>query len=487
MNQENEKNISVTLKQNDDENDAFVISMETVFRQLKRTFSIWIVLAIVVGLITSASAILLNKTISSNTISSLVNFNYSGIETGLDPDGNEFDVNKIKAPNIIETALTNINVPLEYVEPVRRSIEIKAVMQEDAVDTISLYQGIYSDGGAAGLEAVNKLLEVSNYPSYYIVSFDNNAAGLDIETGKKIINEVLDAYQVYFFTTYGYNEALGNSVVAVDYTEYDYPAAVDIFKAMLDDLDSYTKNLQANDTTDFRSNTTGYNFSNIRRNIELIRTADLDTLSSYITINNVTNDHDQLITYYEYKIDELQHEALVLKTTLESITNSIDNYEKDSMLIFGEAGDLEETDYSQASEKYDELIEQKVEVQEEYSIVNQQIEYYKSRINTFKNNTAKNKADIEYVEARFSKLYDKINNLIDITTKTSDEFYENVVFANAFNILVPASGDETTVQIGNVLFPVIVAEAAVFVGYVVYLFISAIIYDRKNKPKKNNG
>ena len=157
------------------------------------------------------------------------------------------------------------------------------------------------------------------------------------------------------------------------------------------------------------------------------------------------------------------------------------------MLIFGEAGDLEETDYSQASEKYDELIEQKVEVQEEYSIVNQQIEYYKSRINTFKNNTAKNKADIEYVEARFSKLYDKINNLIDITTKTSDEFYENVVFANAFNILVPASGDETTVQIGNVLFPVIVAEAAVFVGYVVYLFISAIIYDRKNKPKKNNG
>jgi len=487
MNPENEKNISVTLKQNDDENNSIVISFETIFRQLKRAFSIWIVLAIAVGLITSAFAILLNKTISTNTISSLVNFNYFGIESGLDPDGNEFDVNKIKAPNIIETALTNTGESLKYVEPIRRNIEIKAVMPEDAVDTISLYQGIYSDGGVAGLEAVDKLLEVSNYPSYYIVSFDNTAAGLDIETGKKIINEVLNAYQEYFFTTYGYNEALGNSVVAVDYTEYDYPAAVDIFKAMLDDLDSYTRNLQANDSTDFRSNTTGYSFSDIRRNIELIRTADLDTLSSYITINNVTNDHDQLITYYEYKIEELQHNASVLNTKLQSITNSIDTYEKDSMLIFGEAGDLEETDYSQASEKYDELIEQKVQVQEEYSVVNQQIEYYKSRINTFKNNTAKNDADIEYVEARFSKLYDKINNLIDITTKTSDEFYENVVFANAFNILVPASGDAATVEIGNILLPVIIAEVVVFIGYIAFAFITAIIYDKKYKAEKNNN
>lgn len=485
MNQENEKNISVTLKQNDDEKDAVVISFETIFRQLKKTFSIWLVLAIVTGLLTSAFAVLLNKTSSTDTINSLINFNYSGIEAGLDPDGNQFDVNKIKAPNIIETALTNTNVSLKYVEPVRRNIEIKAVMPDDVVDTISLYQGIYSDGGAAGLEAVNKLLEVSSYPTYYIVSFNNNNAGFDIETGKKIINEVLNTYQEYFFTTYGYNEALGNSVVAVDYTEYDYPAAVDIFKSMLDDLDIYTRNLQAIDTTDFRSNTTGYSFSDIRRNVELIRTADLDTLSSYITINNVTNDSDQLITYYNYKIEELQHEASVLQTKLESITKSIDSYEKDSMLIFGEAGDLEETDYSQASEKYDELIEQKVQAQEEYSVVNQQIEYYKSRISTFKNNTAKNEADIEYVEARFSKLYDKINNLIDITTKTSDEFYENVVFANAFNILVPASGDAPTVQIGNVLFPVIIAEALVFVGYIAYGFITAIIHDRK-KSKKDN-
>ena len=86
-----------------------------------------------------------------------------------------------------------------------------------------------------------------------------------------------------------------------------------------------------------------------------------------------------------------------------------------------------------------------------------------------------------------NELYDKINNLIDITTKTSDEFYENVVFANAFNILVPASGDAATVEIGNILLPVIIAEVVVFIGYIAFAFITAIIYDKKYKAEKNNN
>ena len=79
---------------------------------------------------------------------------------GLAPDGNEFDVNKIKSPNIIESALTNIDEPLSYVENVRRNISIKGVIPSDALDKISLYQSVYSKGGSAALDAVNSLLEI---------------------------------------------------------------------------------------------------------------------------------------------------------------------------------------------------------------------------------------------------------------------------------------------------------------------------------------
>lgn len=483
---DNDKNINVTLMPHENNDDEIVISFETIFRQLKRFFSAWIILAIVVGLVTAGGTMLLNKTVNSNSISALINFNFEGIELGLDPYGDEFDVNKIKSPSMIEEALTELNIPLENVEEVRRNISIRGIMPGEARDKISLYQEIYTKGGTAGLDAVNALLDVGYYPSYYIINFDNNTAGFDIEDGKKIIDEILNSYQEYFFTSYGYNEAFGNSVVAIDYKEYDYPVAIDVFRSILDELDLYVRRIQLNDTTSFRSSKTGFNFEDIRRDIETVRTADIDSLSSYITINNVTNDKEQLVTHYEYKIDELEHELNVSKYQLKSLSDSINSYEKDTMLVFGDVGDTEnETTVSQASKKYDELVESKIKVQEEVSTKQQQIEYYKTRIKTLDGSNSKTDAVVEEVQNRLDDLYAKINNLVDIASKTSDEYYENVVFANAFNILVPATGEAPNIEMGGLLMPVMISEAIAFVIYIACAIISAIVNDhRRNKVKK---
>lgn len=100
--------------------------------------------------------------------------------------------------------MTNIDEPLSYVENVRRNISIKGVIPSDALDKISLYQSVYSKGGSAALDAVNSLLEIGYYPSYYIITFDYNLAGIDLNKGKKILDGILDSYQDYFFKTYGF-------------------------------------------------------------------------------------------------------------------------------------------------------------------------------------------------------------------------------------------------------------------------------------------
>lgn len=492
MNTENEKNISITLKSDEEKDEAFVISFSLIFRQFRRILSLWIVLAVIFGSVTAAFSIFLSHTTQSEPITSLVNFNYKGIESGLTPDGTSLDVNKIKSPSIIENALTELDMSLGLVERIRQNITISSIMPNDAFDKISMYKSVYSSGGSAALDAIDVLLETEYFPTYYIITFDNIATGIDHEDGKKIINSMLEQYQKYFFTTYGYNSALGNSVVAVDYTDYDYPAAVDIFKTTLDDLDGYTLSLMQNDASNFRSNTTGYSFEDIRRSITVLREADLNAISSYITIYNVTNDKEQLITYYDYKIEELERETAILQSELQSISDSLETYEKDSMLIFGDNQNIEETEYSQVSEKYDQLIEERIVVQQKYSTKQQQVEYYKDRVETFKNNTKKSDADIEYVNEALSILYDKINALIEITTKTSDEFYENIVFANAFNILVPAMGSKSTLSNANIILHVFVVEALLFVVFAGYTFISAIVISSKEKKilketqKENN-
>ncbi len=484
-----EKNISLILKQPEDESETVTISFGSIFRQMKRYLLVWIVLAAVLAMLTTSFVFLFSGRIVTSSITALVSFNYSGIESGKAPDGSTFDVNKIKSPNVIENALDDVGESSSLSENIRSNISIKGIIPDDALDKISLYQSVYSQGGSAALDAVNSLLAIGYYPSYYVINFDYAAAGITIDDGKKILDRILENYQDYFFRTYGYNEALGSSVVAVDYKDYDYPEAVDVFNSTLDSLKQYVQKLSNDDTTNFRSNETGYTFSDLLTTIDTVKSADLDALSSYITINNITNDKEMLLTYYQYRIDEMERERKVSQSELDSVTNSINEYEKDTLLVFGNGNGAEngETTYQQASEKYDELINQKIEIQDSVSRCSQRIEYYKDRISAMNENSGTVKVDSEEVEKELSSLYDKIKDLIDVTNKTADEYYETVTFANAYNILVPATGNAPQVTAGGLAMPILIIEAVLFVVYLGVSFIRAIVLDNRAGKKKKES
>lgn len=484
-----EKNISLILKQPEDESETVTISFGSIFRQMKRYLLVWIVLAAVLAMLTTSFVFLFSGRIVTSSITALVSFNYSGIESGKAPDGSTFDVNKIKSPNVIENALDDVGESSSLSEDIRSNISIKGIIPDDALDKISLYQSVYSQGGSAALDAVNSLLAIGYYPSYYVINFDYAAAGITIDDGKKILDRILENYQDYFFRTYGYNEALGSSVVAVDYKDYDYPEAVDVFNSTLDSLKQYVQKLSNDDTTNFRSNETGYTFSDLLTTIDTVKSADLDALSSYITINNITNDKEMLLTYYQYRIEEMERERKVSQSELDSVTNSINEYEKDTLLVFGNGNGAEngETTYQQASEKYDELINQKIEIQDSVSRCSQRIEYYKDRISAMNENSGTVKVDSEEVEKELSSLYDKIKDLIDVTNKTADGYYETVTFANAYNILVPATGNAPQVTAGGLAMPILIIEAVLFVVYLGVSFIRAIVLDNRASKKKKES
>ena len=48
-----------------------------------------------IGAVITGGVLAFKRNTSTSKITALVGFNYSGIESGLAPDGNEFDVNKI--------------------------------------------------------------------------------------------------------------------------------------------------------------------------------------------------------------------------------------------------------------------------------------------------------------------------------------------------------------------------------------------------------
>ena len=488
MAKKDERNLNITIK-NQEDDDAVIISVGDILKKLKQFFTLWLVAAIIAGVVGAAYGTV--KTVARKpAIIALVSFTYKGIEKGLDPKGKNFDVNTIKNPTVIEDSLTRLDMDIELLDGIRKGIRIEGIIPEDAVNRITAYRNVYETANSGNLAAAQAMLDVSYYPTTYRIHFDYADAGLSRSDGVQVLNTILEAYRDYFYKVYGFNQSLGTAVPAVDYDAYDYAEQVDIFGDTLTTIEKYLKNLANDDTNLFRSTETGFTFNDLYRAAQTIDSIDRDRISSLISVNNITKDKEASIAYYDYRIENLTRTSTALKERLATIEDSINKYEKDTILIFGNGTDGNDTSYSQASEEYDKLINQRVTTSTELAETKQRIEFYKARKTALQGTKTGSKAMRESVEEQLKDLGEKVTELVNTTEITAQEYYENVEYKDAYNILVPAVASATSVvssAIKSSIIPVFVLEAMVFVVYFAAAFIAALSKSSKKKKATANG
>ena len=489
MAKKDERYLNITLKNQEEEKDSFVIPVAGIFRTIKKYFVIWLVTAVVSALLVFSGSALISGD-EHKTLSALINFTYSGIEKGLDPAGKDFDVNTVKSPEVIKDTLEKLEMPLDNIDQIRSSITIEGIVPNDVMDKMTTYKSIIDMGSSSAMSAAQEILSLEYNPTQYRVDFNYAETDFSGSEAVEFINTMLDCYRDYFFRTYGYNEALGNAVTVLDYTDYDYAEAVDVFRTSLSSLKSYVDTLAAKDTSRFRSTATGYTFADLSDSISTIRSIDLDVISSYITVNNVTKDKDALINYYDYRIEELTREQAVQKDRLATITESLNSYEKDDIIIFGNGNEDTDTQVSMASDEYNRLINEKISAQTSVSNITQEIAYYKLRLVDLKGSKTASPEHIERVEADLADLNVKLNQLIENINATADDYYETVTLANAYNILVPASSstiDMISGTIKSTFIPILVVEALILVVYIIFASVKAMLAENKKKPVLAEG
>lgn len=476
-----EQNVNLILKQEEKKEDEVVVSFSAIIRKLKKYFMVWFLVAIIVGGLIAGVSVFF-RTTSMTPVHAIVSFTHKGIEKGKNPDGTDFDPNTLKAPQIIESALQQCNMELELLEPVRRGIQIEGIIPENAYQRMNTYKNVYETSTNGQLAAAQAMLDVSWVSTQYNITFNYKESKLRRADAVQILNAMLDAYRDYYFEQYGYNEALGNNLAGMDYTEYDYAQAVDMFRTELKTLNRYVNNLSTDDTTRFRSSVTGYTFADLKAEISSVQTLDLDLISSYLNVNNVSKDKERLQTYYEYRIENLELQQTTDKETLAAIENAFDAYEKDQVIIFSDS--IANTESTVASDEYDKLINRKISAQAALSETNQDIAYYKQRLATLKKSAAGGKDKAERIEKDLAKLNDKVLKLIDIVNDTADDYYRNVSLANAYNILVPATSEvATTIKggISSAIVPIFGIEAILLVIYLGYASIQALIEETRKR------
>ena len=478
MAKNNERNLNITIK-NQEDNDEIIISVSSIMKQLKRFFVLWLVAALIAGLaVFSLSAL---RTFSSaNPAEAIVSFNYDGIEQGLDPKkGGKFDIETMKSPKVIEMALTDLGFDLEKVEDVRANIKFGYKLPQDTYEKLKAYTSVMEKATNGSLTAAQAMLDTKYYPTQYNIIFDYCKAGFNKTEGTEVLNKLVDCYSVYFYQLYGFNKPLGTAVTALDIDDYDYAQQVDTYRISLRQVKNYVDSLVKEDNSAFRSSVTGYTFSDLSEYANNVSSVDLDRISSYISVNNVTKNKESTLAYYDYRIENLTRDRDEYSERLAALNASIGAYQKDTITIYGENTKNESTVHS---DQYDSLFRTKTSIEASLAQTTQDIKFYESRREALKSNKTSSTANIRNVESDLTELRKKIDKLIELTELTANDYYENVQFANAYTVLayatksIPAGISQA---LSDSLKKIIVYEILIFALYLAVAVIASLRHPNK--------
>ncbi len=473
----------------EDPDDTIAVPVAGIFRQLRKYLLIWIITAVVfAGLIFSGS--LWSASSSATPLTAMVGFYYDGIEQGLDPNGDEFDANSIRSIVVIQSTLSELGFSDSLAETIRSNITISGIVDSDTIDKLTAYESIFESNNS--IEAAQRILDTSYYPTTFEIQFNYSSTGFSRIQAAEFLNTMLSNYKDYFMDTYGTNDSFGTSLSAIDYSEYDYAQTIDVFSSTLTSLKSYIDDLSnQSNAEDFRSSSLGYSFSDLSSSVSTLQSVDLSNLSSYVISNNITKNKSDLVSYYEYRIEELTRSLEKAQDRLDSIKESIENYEKDTYVVVAGSDGTSSSALTEPSEAYDDLITQKTSAQNTVSNYQSQINDYTSRLEKLNKGSVGTSAEQEEAETRIDTLCEKINTLIEDTNTTSDEYYEKVARTDSYSVLVPASGSTSSAvsnAISDMKRPLLIAEAMLIVIYIAFAVIRAFMVSyRKEKRLATEG
>lgn len=441
----------------DMEDQIDILNVVSAMGKRRRLYVHLLLLAVCAGiciglLITGIQYIMGNNSYAN----AMVSFQYEGIESGLDPNGAAFDINMIKSPVVIETALNSLGITDISTEDIRQNIMIEGVIPEDAVERIT----VLKEMSLEDVSNYEKILDVSYFPSQYIVYLykDRHMSSADTT---EILNAILESYRDYFMDTYANTEVLTVTTNLIDYTEYDYMEAVDMLQSQIDIMMSYVSE-RKNQAPDFRSANTGLAFSDIETSLRTIEDVELSNLASYVENVVLTKDRERIREYYDYKIRKYNMQLSELQVQLATVEKTIDSYVKDPVVIVSSQESTQEI--TQKNEYYDSLIGQKLSLNKQIASVNTKLNEAYQLLNRMNATTAKNTQEqYDYADALLENVSATIAEWVKMTEDTTEEYYSTTLFSNAYKVAVPAKYHAAGGIVSVLKMPALCVAAMIFV------------------------
>lgn len=412
-----------------------VIDLVNIAGYMKQKWKFYLYLlmiAVCVSLIAAVASLGLQAVFGGKSrAEAVINFSFDGIDEGRDPSGGLFDVTKIKSTAVINDALEELGWSDQNVEEIRANLKIEGVAPDSVKQQIAVINTVAEDAA----EYYTTIGDLNYFPSQYTVTL-YRCRGMNGRQTRELLDAVLLSYRKYFMDTYAGMAALGLTTEVLDVSSYDYLQASDIVGNEIDIIRDYVE-AKAEEAPDFRANSTGFSFADLASSIDTVRRLDLHNFISFVQANNLTRDAGVQIDYYNYQIRQYHFDIQELQNQRSHVEKTIESYEKNPVIVMSSQESVAET--ASTDEYYNELLQQKLDLNKEISELNTSLNEAYNMINAL--NAAEqsaNEEDYAYADSLLDGLVSLVESWGKLVQQTTEEYFEAELYADAYRISIPA-------------------------------------------------
>ncbi len=437
-----------------------------------RYFHKWMPLIIILCVVMTALLYVMFSRMQTYTASVVIQYTNDQAEYGYTPTGAVLDTSEIYSSTVMAKVISNLGLDTKSynIDKLRACVSVTPV-------TTAADQSLEK----ARLE---KGEEVDTKPTTYIVSFTVGHSE-SLVFARTVLDEIMDVYYEQ------YNETYINSFGSMNVTSGIYDMNYDYIE-MMETIDSAVSNTvddlwsRASGNQYFRSSETGYTFTDICYEFEMIEKSEIPKIFADILINQISKDRPLLIDKYASLIEEENQIMAVDKLSVDDTDGVIDAYVakmRDSgntdlsyLYILDEVyddwrydsdGNLIDQGETKTVE-YEKLLNTWIQNRENYEYALIQKNYYGDIADSFQKTDVIASDREGEIYDRIKQLVGKLDGLYQIFEKTNEE-YNAYLGAQSIDVLSSLSVYEGIninlyTSIGALFFLVLGCGVAIILG-----------------------
>lgn len=489
---ENPLNVNLNL-QMPESSESDSLSPKSVVQSIANHARFILIMYIIFSMLGASAAFLYTHLARTHTgvATAIIMFGFPEADEGLDPHGLPLNVNMLQSPYVIGQALDYLGLRERGIsaEDVRHGFSIRGVVPHDVLDEIMLIR----EHATRLPERLIYLEPVVYHPTKFVLQLERRGslAGLRDQDMTDLLDQIVAQYVAYFVRTYNEFQFMDVIVGHFDPSLYDYFEIVRVLDGTVGNMLSYVDSMRYV-APDFRSPTTQMTFGDIRANLSLVRTVDINHVSALITINNMSRNRERSARILEHNIARMEIEMAVARAGAELslyLANEVYLHEQWVFPYMWQPGDFQRGDLQgyihrrDTTRIYEDLLRDVLRYSGTVSQLEENIAFYQIRLEGLRSSTnPANPGDVQFVQENIPRLFAALQDWENIVNQTVEDYLLMELYREAVRVLAPAYFSNSLAAYLQLMVMIVIGAG--FAGIIISILIALYRGPGTNKPQK---